>query len=56
MTTNVVKSLDEARNIASKTFNSDNRVTAVYVMMTFGEVVVDRAGVVMLTADYEAQH
>lgn len=55
-----VATLDEARAIARRTFDSFAggnffAVKAVYVMMTFGEVAVDRQGMVMLAADYEAK-
>lgn len=35
---------------------SDSRMTAVYLTATFGEVVVDRAGVVWMATDYDAAH
>jgi hypothetical protein len=57
MTLTPVATLTEAREIAARTFAAfaPGMVKAVHVEMTFGEVVVDEAGTVMLLADYESR-
>ena len=44
-------SLAEARTIAAQIMASDERMVGVHLMMSFGEVVVDREGVVRLAED-----
>jgi hypothetical protein len=46
-----VASLAEAREIAARVFASTDFAVGVHVLMTFGEVVVDRDGVVKLAED-----
>ena len=46
--------VDEARAIARRTFALNDYSRAVYLSLSSGEVVVDRAGRVTPAADYDA--
>ena len=48
-----VARLAEAREIAARVFDTVPWAVGVHVSMTFGEVVVDREGVVKLVEDVE---
>lgn len=50
----VVKSVEEARLIARRTFALSDHAWAVYLAAPSGEIVVDRAGRVMPAADFDA--
>jgi hypothetical protein len=52
-TPTIVATLAEAREVAAKVFATTDFAVGVHVMMTFGEVVVDRDGKVVLASDVE---